>query len=425
MTKHPRNAALFAILTFVAVTAFGQDRGQWRTATDIREGGRGSVTGTVSDIDATRNRLTLQMDEDRYGNVRVEADAVSTRYNGFGGVINGNPEIFIGSNGFSNVREGDRIEVRGTGKGTGIVVADTVTLLGRSVAAGPVGVGQSRSPNEISTPTPRATTPPATTTRRGIQGIVQNVNARENRLVIQTQNQRLITVRGNAQTPVFYRNETFRIGNIEVGDVVLIEQDTIDAAADDVRARSIEVIESVQDRQGTTTRVQNLSGRVTRVDANASRIWISAGRDEVAVDLDRAYDAGNREARSGDYRVGDQVTVTGSYQGGTFVATTIRFNEDVFAQPPASTVTVDADREYVIVNLTATVVESLDTASELVVRDRTSNRTITLHVTEDFVVRTKAGSYVTADKLKVNDAILVKAFRDDNGNHVAQTIRYR
>jgi hypothetical protein len=219
----------------------------------------------------------------------------------------------------------------------------------------------------------------------------------------------------------------FRIGNIEVGDVVLVEQDTVDAATDDVRARSIEVIESVQDRQGTTTRVQNLSGRVTRVDASASRIWISAGRDEVAVDLTRAYDAGNREARSGDYRVGDQVTVTGSYQGGTFVATTIRFNEDVFAQPPASTVTVDAndDREYVIVTLTATVVESFDTSSELVVRDRASNRNITLHVTEDFVVRTKAGSYVTADKLKVNDAILVKAFRDDDGNYVAQTIRYR
>ena len=44
------------------------------------------------------------------------SDSVSTQYNGFGGVINGSPEIFTGSQGLANVRTGDRVEVRGVGQ---------------------------------------------------------------------------------------------------------------------------------------------------------------------------------------------------------------------------------------------------------------------------------------------------------------------
>ena len=57
---------------------------------------------------------------------------MSTQYNGFGGTINGAPEIFVGSTGFANIRVGDRVEVRGIGHGNSAIRAERVTLLGRA-----------------------------------------------------------------------------------------------------------------------------------------------------------------------------------------------------------------------------------------------------------------------------------------------------
>src|SRR5213593_557130 len=99
-----RKPAIFTFVLLIAVSAFGQYGSPWRTAADVREGARGSVIGTVTDVDETRNRFHLAPDEDRYGQITVEADAVSTQYNGFGGVINGSAEIFVGSAGFANLR---------------------------------------------------------------------------------------------------------------------------------------------------------------------------------------------------------------------------------------------------------------------------------------------------------------------------------
>lgn len=432
MSRKPRNTALFAFLLLLGVSAFAQDRSLWRTANDIREGTRGSIVGTVVDTDETRNRLTIELDQDRYARVSIEGDSVATTYNGFGGVINGKPEIFTGSAGFSNVREGDRIEVRGTGRGTGIVVADSVTLLGRSVAASQVGVGTTRDPSSISTPPTNTTNATATARRNRVEGVVQSVNTSESRLVIQTTAPRLITIRGTRTTPVFYRNEVYRIGNIEVGDLIAVEPETADAAADDVRARSIEVLESVQDRRSTreTTRVQTMTGRVSRIDTTNDRIWITANREEVQVDLGNAFDSGNRRFRASDFRVGDQISVTGSYSGGRFTATSVNFAENVFS-PPETRVEADDDdddeddsREYVTVSFTATVIESLQTSPTLVVRD-TTGRTIELRITEDFAVRTKSGTYTTADRIRDGESVVVKAFRDEDGVHIAQTIRYR
>ena len=138
-----------AFLFLIAVSAFGQSSSQWRTSADVREGVRGSVVGTVTDVDEGRRQFTVRPDGDQYGQVTVIADAVSTQYNGFGGTINGSPEVFIGSTGFANLRVGDRVEVRGVGRNTGVAAAEYVTLLGRPVEAPQTGVGQTRTPNTI------------------------------------------------------------------------------------------------------------------------------------------------------------------------------------------------------------------------------------------------------------------------------------
>lgn len=434
MLRNARFSAIFALLTAVTLSAYGQSSSSWRTASDIREGGRGSVTGTVTDVDETRNRLYVELIDDRYSQITVEADSVSTQYNGFGGMINGKPEIFTGSAGFSNLREGDRVEVRGTGRGTGIVIADAVTLLGRSVAAGTTGVGSTRPPSSVSTPAgPPSGLGSTTRTTAMTEGTIRQINLGENRVVVETDRRELLTVRTTGTTPVYYRNETYQLRNLEVGDRIRV--DTFAASGDDreLRARSIEVTQSVQERgtatgsTGTTgTRAQTLTGRVTRVDTASERIWIDTGRGvDTVIDLYRANDSSGRHIRVSDVRVGDSVELTGTTSGGTFVATTIRQTDDVFGTTAGTAVAVDDEVEYVVVTLSANVVESLETSPVLVIRDRTSGRSFNVHVTEDFTVRTKAGGYTSADKLKVGDALVVKAFRDDRGNHVAQTIRYR
>ena len=148
-----RKSGIFAFSLLVGVSAFGQSGTQWRTAADVREGARGSIVGTVGDVDEGQNRFRLGPDDDRNGMVTVQTDAVSTQYNGFGGMINGSPEIFVGSTGFANLRTGDRVEVRGAGANNTVVNADYVTLLGRPVPADQTGVGQTRTPQSISPPT--------------------------------------------------------------------------------------------------------------------------------------------------------------------------------------------------------------------------------------------------------------------------------
>lgn len=433
MLRNTRFSAIFVLLAAATLSASGQSSTSWRTANEIREGSRGSVVGTVTDVDDTRNRLYVELVDDRFSQITVEADSISTQYNGFGGMINGKPEIFTGSAGFSNLREGDRVEVRGTGRGTGVVIADTVTLLGRSVAASTTGVGGTRPQTSVSTPAgPPSGLGSSTRTTAGTEGTIRQINLTDNRLVVETDRREILTVRTTGTTPVYYRNETFQLRNLEVGDRIRV--DTYAATGDEreLRARSIEVTQSVQDRgtatgsTPTTTRAQTLTGRVTRVDTASERIWIDTGRGtDTVVDLYRANDSSGRHIRVSDVRTGDSVELTGTTSGGTFVATTIRQSDDVFGSSSNSTVEVDDEIEYVVVSLSANVVESLETSPVLVIRDRTSGRSYNVHVTEDFIVRTKAGSYTTADKLKVGDALVVKAYRDDRGNHVAQTIRYR
>lgn len=410
MTRNLRFSAFFAIFVLSTVSTFAQSS---------------PYRGTVLDIDEGKARLQLETDNGS-SRVTVETDSVSTQYHGFGTMIAGKPEIFTGSKGFSNIRLGDRVEVYGSSRTGGVIFADSITLLGRQVAAATTGVGQTRSQTSVATPPQERTT--TTTMPRGtIEGTIRQINVDEGRIVILTPQRRMMTVRTYRNTPVVYRNETFRVTNLEVGDQIRVEADPRDAQNDEIVARRIEVIQSVQDAEtgggrtagGTVTIIE---GTVARSEPGLDYAYIDEGRgEEIRVDMSEAEDANGARIHARDLRNGDRVEITGSFNrvGDIFRGSTVRF-------PAGARVDVrETVTAYVVVTITATVTETLDDAATLGLRDRDTNRALRLWVTDDFIVRTKGTTTTTAGTLKVNDTVLVKAFRDPDGNLVAQTIRLR
>jgi hypothetical protein len=426
-----RIRAIFILVAGIGVAAFGQERSLWRTSADIDEGARGTVVGTAVDVQAGRSRIVLTPDDSPSDRITVDADSVSTQYNGFGGTINGAPEIFVGTTGFANVREGDRIEVRGTGAGNGVVRADRITLLGRPVAASQVGVGQTRTPSSISTPTAGGRTPSTAPERLGrLEGVVRQVNADEGRIVLETSGREILTVRAGSSTPVLYHGDTYRITNLEVGDRVRVDPESgSGASGGEIRARSIEVIVSSQEASGTPSRqIGSLSGRVTRVERTSDMIRVDTGRGQVRVDLTRAINASGTPVRARDVQAGDQVSMTGTYSNDVFVATTVRFTQPEPGTIEVTPATADAASTFDLglVTIYGTVQTTLDNSPQLVIRDtQSNNRTIRVYVADDFVIKTKSGGYTTADRLRENDSVVVKAYRDADGNYIGQTIRVR
>ena len=420
MNRIHRIAVLAALC---AVTAFGQDRSLWRTASDVDQGSRGSIVGTVTDINAGRNQITIIPDADNQDSLLVTADAVSTQYSGFGGIINGKPEIFTGSTGFPNIRLGDRVEVRGIGSGRAAVRADVITLLGRTTPATQVGVGTTRPTGQINTPTSAPATS-ATDPIGRVEGVVRQVSPDDFRLVLETDRRAMITIRGTSSTPVYFKGETYRIRNIEVGDRIRVEPETT-SATNDLRARAIDVLQSVGDAPSTPTSnrsVAQITGRVTRVDRNTDVVRLDTGRGEVRIDLATAVDPS-------DVQVGDQLEISGSY-GATsdlFIASTVRFNSADVAPGSGTPAALPSDREAELVSVTiyGSVAESLKVAPQLTIRETQTGRAIRIWVLDDFAVRSRTGAYVSAETLKDGDTVTVKAYRDASGNYIAQVIRVR
>jgi len=434
MLRFPRKSALFVFAALCAVSSFGQYGGSWRTAGDIAEGVRGNIIGTVVDLESGRNRFTISPDEDKTANVIVDTDSVATVFNGFGGTINGAPEIFVGSAGYSNLRVGDRVDVRGSGRGNGGMLAERVTLLGRPVEAPQTGIGQTRSPSSVSTPTATQTTPSTAPERFGlVEGVVRQVNADQGRIVIETDSRQLLNVRATNSTPVSYRGDTYRIANLEPGDRIRVTPSSgTMSGSSELRATSIDVVQSVQDRSGQPERaVGSLSGRVTAIDRRANTITVDTGRATTVVDLSNAADSGGRRVRAADLLVGDQVTMTGSYNGETYVASTVRFGDDSGAptvtQSPATRTSPPPQRsadELVTVTIYGTVAQTLRNAPYLTIRDE-SNRLVRVSVVDDFVVRNRTSGYMTASQLTDGAPVAIRAYRDADGNLIAQTIRLR
>jgi hypothetical protein len=425
--------AIFVIAALSAVAALGQDRPVWRTSADVQEGGRGSVTGTVADTQAEQNRIIVTPDGAMNDQIIVDTDAVSTQFNGFGGTINGAPEIFLGSNGYNNVRVGDRVEIRGTATGS-VVRAERVTLLGRAVDAPQTGVGQTRPLTSVSTPTASGTTPSTAPDRTGrVEGIVQQVNAPEGRLVIVTDRREVLTVRTPQGTSVRYHGETYRVSNLEIGDRIRVEPEGGAAVTGtEVRARSIEVMQSAQEVSSSSRGVGSISGRVIRVDRANNVIQVDSGRGTIAVDLRGATDPAGQPVRARDVQASDHVELSGSYSGATFVASTIRFIDDNGAPVelgPAATTPAPSAAAYGdlgVVTIYGTVTRTLADGPQLVLRDpQNGGRTIRVYALEDLAVRTRTGTYSTATQLRVNDSLVIKAYRDGDGNYIAQTIRIR
>jgi hypothetical protein len=428
--RNLRLTTLFTVLVLSTVSTFGQGSNQWRTAADIDEGVRGYMVGTVADVDEARNRLQLDPDDDHNTRVSVVADSVTTQFNGFGGVINGQPEIFTGSSGFSNLRAGDRVEVRGRGRANSSISAETITLRGRSIAANPTGVGSTRPLGSISTPS--ATSGTNAGRVGAIEGTVQQVNAADGRIVIVTDRREVLNIRTSNATPVYFRNETYRVENLEIGDRVRVNPDSATGSGNDIRALSIEVTRSVQDNPNAP-RVNSISGRVSRIDRTLDMVTVDDGRRSIRVDVASATDSSSRRIRSGDFAVGDRVEITGRQSATAtdlFIADVVRFNEEV---PRSSGTSTDvlapsgplSPADLGVVTIYGTVRETLDTSPQLVILD-TQKRTVRIDVLDDFVVRGKASNvFTTADKLKLNDSLVIKAFRNADGNYIAQTIRLR
>lgn len=427
-----RTLGALGVILLAAVSAFGQSGSPWRTSADVIEGSRGSIVGTVTDSNDARNVLTLDTDDPADNTITVVADSVSTQFNGFGGVINGAPEIFVGSKGFANVRLGDRVEVRGVGQANRTIRAEYVTLRGRAIQASTVGVGETRPPSQISTPTAGPTTSAKAGDQFGrVEGLVRQVGA-QGLIVVETDGREILTVRTATATPVWYRGESYNVRNLDVGDRIRVELEPRSTGSNLV-ARSIDVLQSVQENpSSSTTRVGSISGRVTSIDRQNNYVRIdTTGRGEsVRIDLRNANDPSGRTVRAGDLRVGDTVEISGSYsanQASTFNATTVRMTEDAFPSRPPDTGSPGYDNgagDFTTVTIYGTVTGTLDAGPRLTLRDN-QGRTVSVLVTEDFVVRTKAGTYSTADRLKSGDAVTVKAYQDPAGDYIAQTIRQR
>jgi hypothetical protein len=415
MKQTLRISALYALVALTAVSTFAQTR---------------PMVGTIIDVDEGRGRLQIEYDDDG-SRVTVETDSVSTVYYGFGTVIAGKPEIFTGSSGLSNVRLGDRVEIRGTERGNGVWKAERVTLRGRDVEASTTGVGTTRNPTSVSTPVDDRVTGSAGATRDtagNVEGTIRSINEEEGRLVILTTQRRMLTVRTYRNTPVQYRGETYRITNLEVGDRIRVEAEARTAQADEITARRITVVQSVQEG-GTSAdnagRVTTITGRVTRVESGLDRIFINTGREEVRVDMVQAEDANANVIRARDVRVDDQVEITGSFNrvGDAFNASTVRFTEGDRELPGDTGSTFDRPA---LITTGGTITETLEDASTLGLRETDTNRVVRIWASPDLVMRMKNNTtYAAVSTLREKDQVIIQAYRDTRGNLIAQTVRVR
>jgi hypothetical protein len=262
-----------------------------------------------------------------------------------------------------------------------------------------------------------------------VQGTVRSISRTDNRIVIENDARQLYTVVGSDSTPVYFEGATYRISNIEEGDTIRVEVDT--TSRNEVRARWIDVIASVShggDGQSGTRTVTSVIGKVISVDSRARTLRLNDERGrEVRVDLVRAEDVNGRPVRATDIQRGDRIEVTGRWNGDVLEAETVRIGDITPAPPRGDTRDDVFDRGRVdleLVVLYGTVDTELDD-SILQVRDDDERKVVRVWADEDLVVRTRTGEYIAAQQLRERDRVVIRAFRDRDGNLIAQTIRLR
>ena len=396
MRQKTRFLTLALLLTS---TAIAQTRSTWTAAGDIRSGARGTAIGTVTSVDSSRNRVSVQLDSSRTDSaVWVANDSLTTRYLGFEGA----GVIFTGTSGFAKLRAGDRLEVRGVGTSTRGISAEEIILLGRSLTANPT----------------------TSTGRNTIDGTVRSVRAAENIFVVETSRREIYEVTGRTSTPVYFEGRTYSITNLEPGDRVRIEVESQNDL-DGVVARSIEV---TGDSSPGDNSLGGVEGTITRIDTRLNTMRVRSTRGEVVVDVKDAYDSSNRRLRLADFRVNDVVSVTGRYEGTVFVADTVRtgsagdFRPDISGNDGFGDDAEEFADAYEIVTIEGTVTRAWATDS-FVVRD-TEGESYTIYSDRDFVVRHPSGTGIST-RIKNGNRVTVRAFRDRAERYIAQGIRIK
>jgi hypothetical protein len=258
-----------------------------------------------------------------------------------------------------------------------------------------------------------------------LDGTVRQVNVNEGTIVVQTPQRRIVTVTAYRSTPVWYQGRQQGIADLQPGDRIRVEIDPLDATATETVARRIDVTQPVGDSatasNGAT--VTTIEGAVLRVDPTLDYAWLNDGRGEVRVDMSKAEDPRGEVIHARDVRTGEKLAISGSFNrtGDLFLASTVRFG----VTPRSGSVEPGEDLRYGVVTITGTVVETLEDAPTIAVRDRDSSRVDRIWVVDEFVVRTRGTAVTTAGLLRADDVVVVQAFRDSRGNLVAQTIRLR
>lgn len=419
------------ILTTAAASLSAQDRTTWRTATDIQSGRNGTIVGTVEGVDTVRLMVTIRPDADA-AVVRVTTDAGTTRYRGFGD--GGANDLFRGERGFMKLKKGDRVEIAGVGSARGAMAASDVRLIGRATT----------------TPPPATDARPVERARAdALEGTVRSVAAADNRFVIESTDRRFYTIRGTADTPVTFRGDTYRIRNLEVGDVVRVTASQ--RSFDEIRPRTIEVLRSISDTEARPTErtIASVAGRISRVDAREARIRIEpqSGR-EVIVDITDAETETGRTYRPTEARVGDWVLVSGRYDGGVLRADTVRRTtreaverdddwrrtdeherdreeDDEEMEEDEEELDDEEDDRFASVVLSGRVVDSLTSADVLTIRLDDTNRNVEVLADDELIARTRNGSFITADQLRIGETVVIRAYRHNRGTYIAQTIQVR
>lgn len=393
-----RALTILALFALASVAAFGQTT--WTRATDVRTGQAGRMIGTVVSVDSSG--LSLEPDGDPMVRVRVDTSG-STRFAGLG--VDARTTA-TGYSGLSQLRVRDRVEVRGTGDTGRSIRATDVQLIGRSVTA---------------------TAPSGNEGTGTFQGTVRDINTFDQSFTLETGDGQRIRIVGDERTPVTYRGETAQIRNLENGDGVRVDTERRLGSGEYV-ARRIEVLsDSTPDGPGDPGVRDFVSGRVARVDARRNRFTfrIDRGR-EIDVDASKATNTAGAAYRVADLQEGDRLRLWGEYEStGVFRATRIDWGRTEDAEQAGI---VDQGQEpfegFSTVVFNGTVESNPQNEDKLVIRERDSRREVTIVVDEEFVVLRETG-FVRASQLRAGDSVAIKAFRDQRGNYVAQTIRLR
>ena len=110
-----------------------------------------------------------------------------------------------------------------------------------------------------------------------VVGEVVRVELFEGELLVRNTYDRVVRVRWERDTPVFYRGQQYSVENLEPGDLVRI--DVLGDEGSVLRAQRIDVEESVQDRGGRVDpppTIDEVTGEVTRVERLPNFIVLSS-----------------------------------------------------------------------------------------------------------------------------------------------------